>query len=341
MKRKSSSLVEKMIALILFLILMIFCIIFIYFKNLHSISISKMKNREGQMSYSVKANFIKQGDNIKLSLPSNVKEKDIVRKDNIRKNKVIFYLKNADGEYANKYDFYGDLSKNGIKDVKFSCTNNSAILTFIMSEDKYIKYEVKKGYLNIKFINPNSLYKKIITIDSQLGGREKGKQFNNTNEADINLSIVKKIKERLDKLPKNSAKIIYTNLNNHYMTVDERIEKARNSYSNIFISIGMNKTGSGRMSEMKGIETEYISLDPKGKKLANDLMTSILKNTNSNDRGVIPGDEEPILKDSTMTSVIVRVGFSTNKEERDLLSTDKKQEEIAKGICDAIINNIN
>ena len=42
-----------------------------------------------------------------------------------------------------------------------------------------------------------------------------------------------------------------------------------------------------------------------------------------------------------MTSVIVRVGFSTNKEERDLLSTDKKQEEIAKGICDAIINNIN
>lgn len=362
MKRKSSSFIEKLLSFILFLLFLATGLFFFYFKNLHSYSVFKMRDNLGVKPYSIKENFIdndtdiekdkkqgkdkekkknKLGEEIRLELPSIVTKEDIIKKSYPRNNKVIFYLKNTAGDYTSKYNVYGNLEKSGIKDVVFSYNKDSAIFSFIMSKDKYVKYKVKNGYLYIYFIEPSNLYKKVITIDALLGGSNQGKIFNNTSEAKINRVILDKVKKRLEVLKKDRVKFIYINSYDKDLSIDERIGIARDNLSDIFISIGMNKTGSGRMSNMKGVSVEYLSLDEKGKKIANYIMDSILSNTNSQSRGVIAGDEDPILSKTTLTSVVVRVGFSTNEEERKSLTEDKKQEEIAKGIADALIRYIN
>jgi N-acetylmuramoyl-L-alanine amidase len=109
---------------------------------------------------------------------------------------------------------------------------------------------------------------------------------------------------------------------------------------NYYISVGINSTSSGRISDMKGISTYYISTNPKSKALAISCLDSLISETNGANRGIIPGDNNRLMEATNNTSVMVKLGFATNGEERELLTHEDYQDKLARGIANGILNSI-
>ncbi len=74
--------------------------------------------------------------------------------------------------------------------------------------------------------------------------------------------------------------------------------------------------------------------------LANRVNASISQNSGTRNRGVKQAGFV-ILKNSTSPSILVEVGYLSNKSDRKKMTTSEGQKQIAQGISDAILNFVN
>lgn len=92
----------------------------------------------------------------------------------------------------------------------------------------------------------------------------------------------------------------------------------------ILVSIHANAHGGENIplwNDANGIETLYFS--ESGKVIAQDLQNRFIKETGLKNRGIKHRTNLTILKDSASPSVLLELGFMTNKEELALLKSNE------------------
>lgn len=79
----------------------------------------------------------------------------------------------------------------------------------------------------------------VIVLDAGHGGKDVGAHENGAMEKDINLSVAKKLKEKIGKELKD-VKVVMTRSDDRYLTLQERADIANTSGGDLFMSIHVN-----------------------------------------------------------------------------------------------------
>lgn len=181
---------------------------------------------------------------------------------------------------------------------------------------------------------------KVIVLDAGHGGKDGGTSVNGIYEKDINLAIVLKLR---DELNKQGVDVILTrngdfdlsspNTNRRKKSdFDNRIKLINSSEADLYLSIHVNYLDNGKYY---GAQTFYTG---DNEELANVIQTEFKKSLNS------PMDVKKIsnsiymYKQLTIPGVLIETGFISNSSERTLLISDEYQDKIVDAIVRALIN---
>ena len=208
-----------------------------------------------------------------------------------------------------------------------------------------------------------------VIIDPGHGGRDPGTMHNGVVEQDVNLDIAKRLKAILEKL---GYTVHLTRTGNTWISLSERVNFSRKKKGDLFISIHVNasdNTGisgletyildfarsssvsrlamvenadSGRLGDMDKILTEILTgaRTTESRRLADRIQKNTLsylkKNGASTRDGGVKGAPFFVLVGSSMPSVLVEVGYCTNKKEASRLKSSKHRQRLAQGLANGI-----
>ena len=204
-------------------------------------------------------------------------------------------------------------------------------------------------FVNGKYaVDKDKNTKRSIFLDPGHGGSDSGAVSGGVREKDLTLSVYNKVSSKL-------ATLGYTVLTSRNVDKDvdlvDRADQANKANADMLLSIHFNAGGRGIA---RGIETYYYQATadrvPKinkenhnnperlerSRKLANKVQQNLLYQTGANDRGVKRASFT-VLRESSIPSILVELGFIDNPEERNKIKTNEYQERLANGIVDGIV----
>ena len=251
------------------------------------------------------------------------------------KDSNVWYYYNADGTLArNKWAGNYWLGADG-KMATNSWVDNG-------------RYYVGANGAWVKDASRDKNTRRAIFLDPGHGGSDSGAFENGVKEKDLTLSVYNKVSSRL-------ASLGYTVLTSRNTDKDvglvSRADQANKSNADMFLSIHFNAGGRGAAY---GIETYYYKPEAgytpainkenhnnpdrieKSRKLANKIQQNLLYKTGAYDRGVKRASFA-VLRETSIPSILVELGFIDNQEEVNKIKTNEYQEKLADGIVDGIV----
>ena len=180
----------------------------------------------------------------------------------------------------------------------------------------------------IRPINPSK--RATVVIDAGHGGYDHGAIYGGHDEKDINLNVAKKINRYLSQAGVDSY---MTRTEDRFISLAERVEISNAIRPKIFVSVHSNAIVSN--PNMSGLQTYYYSSN--GYKLATFTHKKMLEDVKMDD-GRIRKANFYVCKHTNAPSVLIEMGFMTNKKELKKLIKDEYQDELAKAISRGIID---
>ena len=261
--------------------------------------------------------------------------KPVEKKQGWKKENNVWYYHNEDGTLArNKWAGNYWLGSDG-KMATNAWVDNG-------------RYYVDANGAWVKDASKDKNTKRSIFLDPGHGGSDSGAVSGGVREKDLTLSVYNKVSSKL-------ASLGYTVLTSRNVDKDVdlvgRAEQANNANADMLLSIHFNAGGRGIA---RGIETYYYQATadrvPKinkenhnnperlerSRKLANKVQQNLLYQTGANDRGVKRASFT-VLRETSIPSILVELGFIDNPEERNKIKTNEYQERLANGIVDGIV----
>jgi N-acetylmuramoyl-L-alanine amidase len=183
--------------------------------------------------------------------------------------------------------------------------------------------------------------KKILVIDAGHGGYDTGSiSPNGILEKDITLAIALKIGAILKE---KNIDIVYTRKGddvpwpaNEKQDLAARAVISNNHRTNLFISIHVN---SFKQKSVKGTETFYSNGSLKSKEAGQLIHNEIIKDARLIDRG-IRGGTFSILRNVKAPTVLLELGYISNKNDEMLLNNSDYQKKLAQAIAKGVLNYI-
>ena len=261
--------------------------------------------------------------------------KPVEKKQGWKKENNVWYYYNEDGTLArNKWAGNYWLGSDG-KMVTNAWVDNG-------------RYYVDANGAWVKDTSKDKNTKRSIFLDPGHGGSDSGAVSGGVREKDLTLSVYNKVSRKL-------ASLGYTVLTSRNVDKDvdlvDRADQANKANADMLLSIHFNAGGRGIA---RGIETYYYQSQedrvPKinkenhnnaerlerSRKLANKVQQNLLYQTGANDRGVKRASFT-VLRETSIPSILVELGFIDNPEERNKIKTNEYQERLANGIVDGIV----
>jgi N-acetylmuramoyl-L-alanine amidase len=207
-----------------------------------------------------------------------------------------------------------------------------------------IQFNNNTGYVSSSFVSkkePGSssservLEGRKIVLDPGHGGFDSGAVgVNGIKEKDIVLNIARKLQS---KLQQSGASVIITRSGDNYISLGNRVEQSNESKGHAFLSIHANSSTS---SSASGVETHYYSKSTstakESKELAECMQQALIKELPANNRGVKDSSFQ-VIRQKSVPSVLVEIGFLSNKEEANRLADPQYQERIANALYNGFI----
>jgi len=278
-----------------------------------------------------------------------------------------FFSDDASSYFLKDGEIYQKLSeKKALVEKPNPNYTTNELVTVSQKENKPTYILTHKDSLDTKKSKINA-----IIIDPGHGGKDPGAVGFDNREKDIVLNMGLILEDKLKKEFKNK-KIILTRTDNRFIELEERANIANRTYEKygqtIFVSIHVN---AHRSNNVYGFETWHLLSDyerkilkdinlkdanienilnsminyeiyQESKSLAEMIQKEIEKRIGkiSKNRGI---REEGyfVIKKSIMPSVLVEIGFITNKNESTMLTKYSYLDSIADGIVDGIKEFIN
>ena len=174
----------------------------------------------------------------------------------------------------------------------------------------------------------SSIDKKTIVIDVSHGGHDSGINVGELSEKEITLSIAKKIKD----LNKDSnIEVILTRDYDKFVALNVRTESINKLKPDVVISLHVNSSENKNKNGMEIFISNKNDQKGQSEKLAFDLLSSF-RNRNAK----IKNADLHLLNNVKYPIALVELGYLTNKRDRELLTSEKGQFELARLILKVI-----
>lgn len=181
--------------------------------------------------------------------------------------------------------------------------------------------------INLSFTN---IEKTTVVIDVGHGGHDNGAAIESITEKEITLAVAKKIKE----LNTNSnVEIILTRDSDNFSSLEERIKLINDLNPDYVISLHVNYTNK---TDKNGVEI-YVPLKEELKEKSTHFAERILRVfEQGNSKAEIKHANFMILRNVNCPVTLIELGYLTNENDRQYLTSEKGQSEIAEAIYEAV-----
>lgn len=180
-----------------------------------------------------------------------------------------------------------------------------------------------------KELSISNLYK--VVIDAGHGGNDVGATRDGIYEKNITLSIAKMIEKNLKN---KDVKTTMTLDKDKTVSLQERCDISNETRPDLFVSVHVNSSVN---SAIYGVETHWWKQDSIA--LAETVHKHLSKNFNkwkTKDRGLFKS-QFYVINHTEAPAILVEIGFISNENEREAISAQKRQTEIAKAITEGIM----
>lgn len=180
---------------------------------------------------------------------------------------------------------------------------------------------------------------RIVVIDAGHGGTQNGAVYGGVKEKDLNLSIAKKLNEKLKEL---GIVTYMTRTNDSTLSLYARSDLANNKNADLLISVHNN---AGASSVTGSMSLYYPSASKtKGKlssyEFARIVQKNLVSTLGSKDLGVIERPGLAVLRTANMPAVIAEIGYMSNNTELNKLKTSSYQDKAAEALKKAIVESL-
>jgi len=182
-----------------------------------------------------------------------------------------------------------------------------------------------------------------VVIDPGHGGDDSGAvSINGEMEKDINLSVALRLGKLLEK---SGIKVIYTRTQDELLDptsqksdLQARCDISNDAGADIFVSIHCNFDTVS--VNTRGIETWCRFPGKNGDKLAKAIQKELVSLGYSKDRGIKYEADGGlyVLKNTDAVAVLVELGFLSNEQDAEFLTSEDGQEQMAKAIAQGILS---
>ena len=173
-----------------------------------------------------------------------------------------------------------------------------------------------------------SLKNKKIVIDPGHGGKDNGTTgYNGTLEKRITLETALHL---YHKLKEAGADVVFTRTQDRFISLPTRTNTADIQNADAFISIHYD---SIKDPSVRGLSTFFYH--PWQKKLAVNIHSAVIDQTNMEDRGARFGDYY-VIRENNKNAVLIELGFLSNPSEELLVTSDQYQNSAATGIYEGL-----
>ncbi|HCA07438.1 MULTISPECIES: N-acetylmuramoyl-L-alanine amidase [unclassified Chryseobacterium] len=175
------------------------------------------------------------------------------------------------------------------------------------------------------FLSFTPINKKYIVIDAGHGGNDTGSVYGKVSEKEITVNIAKEIKKLNEN--QDQYEVILTRDSDAYPTLQERTAMINKLNPEIVISLHMNSNPE-KETPKQGTEV-YIQNTENSKKLAEKISKKF-------DVSKVEERNLHMLRETKAPAVLVELGFMNNTKEREYVTSEKGQKEIAQKFTDII-----
>ena len=191
------------------------------------------------------------------------------------------------------------------------------------------------------FIKEAPLVGKAIYLDAGHGGKDPGAYYKDIYEEDINLSIVLKLRDKLESL----GAIVYLTREDDYdlsnpnaslrkrSDLTNRANMINSSDADMYLSIHLNSSSN---TSWNGAQVFYDDINENNIKLANIFQKNFNKYLNS-DRNAQEISTLYMYKRITKPGLLLELGFISNPNERYLLNQEYYQNKIVNVLSDSLL----
>jgi N-acetylmuramoyl-L-alanine amidase len=170
--------------------------------------------------------------------------------------------------------------------------------------------------------------KKVIIIDVSHGGQDCGISIGELNEKKIALTIAKKIKNQNSN---SNIEIILTRDSDKFISLKKRCEYINKLKPDLVISLHVNTNEDKNKNGMEIFVSNKNKQKEKSKKLAHDLFNSLDKHNVK-----IKNADLFLLKSVNYPIAWIELGYLSNKNDRELLTSENGQLVLVNSILKAI-----
>lgn len=190
------------------------------------------------------------------------------------------------------------------------------------------------GILGILLLSMNlsftDIEKKTVVIDVGHGGYDSGASIDGVTEKEITLAIAQKIKELNIR---SNVDIILTRESDNFSSLEERVNFINDLNPDYVISLHVNYNAK---SEKNGVEI-YIPLKEELKEKSTHFAKNIQEVLEKgNAKAEIKHANFMILRHVNCPVTLIELGYLTNENDRQYLTSEKGQSEIAEAIYEAV-----
>jgi len=175
----------------------------------------------------------------------------------------------------------------------------------------------------IAFLSFTPINKKYIIIDAGHGGNDFGSVYGHFSEKDISLNIAKEIQKINE--GQNKYEIVLTRNDDSYPSLSERTTQINGLNPEMVISLHVNRSPQEETVQ-QGTEI-YVQDTENSKKLAEKISKKF-------DARKIEGRNLHMLRETKAPTVCVELGFINNSKDREYITSEKGQKEIAQKFVD-------
>ncbi|MFB5661887.1 N-acetylmuramoyl-L-alanine amidase [Alteribacillus sp. HJP-4] len=193
------------------------------------------------------------------------------------------------------------------------------------------------GYVHSYYLSENdpgesSLSDKTIVIDAGHGASDSGAEANGLVEKELNLGVALEVEDLLEE---DGVDVVMTREDDSFLSLDERVSIAEDADADSYVSIHANAAAPAA----EGAETYYNNDNSPEESyaLAESIQEELTAQTSMNDRRTAEA-EFLVIKNTTMSSSLIELGFMTNAEDASKMSAPGYEAQAANAVYDGIVN---
>ena len=274
---------------------------------------------------------------LRLELPKNSSKDDVTIENHYVTRTIDIQINGAGDDYLVRYPLIG--KSDHIEDLNYYAGQGSGMLELSMEHVYELSLDWQDQYLYIDFIAPQDIYDKIVVIDAGHGANMPGAIVGDVQEKDIDLAVVKQLKQLFDETADEKLGVYYTRLDDFDPAFADRSGLANDTGANLFVSIHSNSYPHSET--VNGTAVLYDEKKEAEGNSSRNLADILLKKTTaalgSKNMGLVAGNDIYVIRTSEAPVALVEVGFMTNPKELADLTEEKYQKKCARAIYEGMM----